>query len=452
LFNSLGWMRHELIVIPVNRQDLVVTDASGAKVTAQISVAMGPNTTARYELFFHAMVGPLGFNTYFVSAPGAGHSPSTFTSEPIDVEFPAADTILENSILRVTVSGTTGLISSITNKKSGVNLNVQQNLMRYTSSRSGAYAFTPTGAASPVTSSPPTTVVSTGPIVNEVHQTFTNYAKQTIRLFNASGNADIEGYLEINFDLGPLPSHSEIVASFSTPLQTQRTITTDDNGFEFLTRQYNTQVDIGANYYPMVYGAYINDEKSQLTLISERSHGAGGPNNGELEVMVHRNPDMGDGFGPGLTDTTRVFPVLRVLVDSPSGSRSPLHHQPYFINFPLTVFTGAAKSAADWSNAYVTQKNFLNADLPSNVHFLSLNALDSSSKGVIVRLTHLYATGEDPVQSQPVTIDLTKLFSGVTISSGRETTLSANKDLSTSLAPVVLNPKEIRTFVVEFAA
>jgi len=201
----------------------------------------------------------------------------------------------------------------------------------------------------------------------------------------------------------------------------------------------------------MVYAAYINDAKSQLTLISERSHGAGGPNNGELEVMVHRNPDMGDGFGPGLTDTSRVYPVLRVVVDSPSGSRGPLHLQPYFINFPLTVFTGTAKSASDWSNSFVTQKNLLSADLPPNVHFLSLNALDATSKGVILRLTHLYAVGEDPVQSQPATIDLTKLFSGVNVASVRETTLSANKDLSSSsLAPVVINPKEIRTFVIEF--
>jgi len=230
-------------------------------------------------------------------------------------------------------------------------------LLKYISAHSGAYAFTPAGPASPVTSSPPTTVVSKGPLVNEVYQTFSNYAKQTVRLFNAS-SADIESYLEINFDLGPLPSHYEIVASFSTPLNTQRTITTDDNGFEFLTRKYNTQVDIGANYYPLVYAAYINDDKSQLTLISERSHGAGGPNNGELEVMVHRNPDMGDGFGPGLTDTSRVYPVLRVLVDSPAGSRGPLHHHPYFINFPLTIFSSIAKSESDWSNAYVTQKNF----------------------------------------------------------------------------------------------
>jgi len=258
--------------------------------------------------------------------------------------------------------------------------------------------------------------------------------------------------LEINFDLGPLPSHAEVVASFSTPLETQRKMTTDDNGFEFLARQYNTQVDIGANYYPMVYAAYINDAKSQLTLVSERSHGAGSPNNGELEVMVHRNPDMGDGFGPGLTDTSRVYPVLRVIVDSPAGSRSPLHLQPYFINFPLTIFTSPAKSAADWSNTYVTQKNLLSADLPPNVHFLSLNALDASSKGVILRLTHLYAVGEDPVLSQPATIDLTKLFFGVNIASMRETTLSANKDLSSSsLAPVVINPKDIRTFVVEFS-
>jgi len=292
-----------------------------------------------------------------------------------------------------------------------------------------------------------------GSVVSEVHQTFSNYAKQTIRLFTTNASMEAQQYLEIDFDLGPLPSHTEVVASFSTPLNTQRTITTDDNGFELLTRKYNTNLGIEANYYPLIYAAYINDAMSQLTVVTERSHGCAGANNGELEVMVHRNPDMGDGFGPGLTDTSEVYPVVRVLVDSPSGSRAPLHRQSYLLNFPLSVFTDVAKSVSDWSSAYVTQKNFLQADLPASILFLSLNALDATSKGVILRLTHLFATGEDPELSKPVTIDFTKIFSGVSVTKVQETTLSANKNLGApSMAPVVINPKEIRTFVIEFGA
>jgi len=329
---------------------------------------------------------------------------------------------------------------------------VEQNLLAYTSQKSGAYAFKPTGPAKPI-SSPVRTEFAKGSIVSQVHQTFSNYAKQTIRLFTSNASQEAQQFLEIDLDLGPLPSHDEVVASFSTPLNTERTITTDDNGFEFLTRKYNTQLGIEANYYPLIYAAHINDATSQLTVVTERSHGAVGANNGELEVMVHRNPDMGDGFGPGLTDTSEVYPVLRVLVDTPSNSHQLLHHHPYLINFPLTIFTDEAKSVSDWTSSYVTQKNFLQEELPASIHFLSLNALDATSKGVVLRLTHLFATGEDPNLSKPVTVDFTKLFSGVSVTKVQETTLSANKNLGEpTLAPVVINPKEIRTFVIEFGA
>lgn len=71
----------------------------------------------------------------------------------------------------------------------------------------------------------------------------------------------------------------------------------------------------------------------------DRSHGVSSLENGQFEVMLHRNPDMTDGFGiqnyiinhlivssliinkgPGLTDTDVAEPVIRLIVDSPSGS------------------------------------------------------------------------------------------------------------------------------------
>jgi len=84
--------------------------------------------------------------------------------------------------------------------------------------------------------------------------------------------------------------------------------------------------------------------------------------------------------------------------------------------------------------------------------FLSLNALDATSKSVILRLTHLYAINEDPNLSKPVSVDLNNIFSGVKVNSVKETTLTANKDLTSVpvLAPVELSPKDIRTFVITF--
>jgi len=235
-----------------------------------------------------------------------------------------------------------------------------------------------------------------------------------------------------------------------TTINSEGLITTDDNGFEFLKREYQWRLGIEANYYPLIYASFINDLFTQLSVISKRSHGVSSQSDGELEVMIHRNPDMGDGFGPGLTDTTEVYPSLRVLVDTPQGSIKNVHKQSYLMNYPLNVFSSFAKSIPDWTNSYTTSNQFLSGDLPESVHFLSLNALDSSSKTAVLMLTHLFAMNEDPVLSKPVSIDLSKLFARVQIAKITETTLSANKDLSVPGNVIQLMPKDIRTFVIQF--
>jgi len=364
--------------------------------------------------------------------------------------------VLSNSILSVTISGTTGRMSSITNKKSSLTVAVDQNLMEYTSAHSGAYAFGPAGPAVPVASAAPTTTLIKGPLFDQVYQVYSpekSIAKQTIRVYNGDGgNADIENNVEILFDLGPLPSHKEIVTRFSTDIENAGTFSSDANGFQFLERKYQWSGGIESNYYPMVYGSFIKDNVSQLSLVSERSHGTSSVSDGQLEVMLHRNPDMGDGFGPGLTDTTQVFPALRVILDRPQASFAPIHKQTYLMNFPVSVFSAPAKSQAAWKSLYATSDQFLKRDFPVNLHLQGFSAVDASSKKAIFRLTHLFAGGEDPVLSQPVTINVSEYLSAFTIKTFVETTLSANKVLvNPSPLTITIAPSEIRTFVVEFA-
>jgi len=331
-----------------------------------------------------------------------------------------------------------------------------QNLLGYVSQHSGAYAFGPKGAATPFATKLPASTINLGPLVTELYQVFptsdTSFAKQTIRLFRSPGNQqNVSGFFEISFEIGVLPSHLEVITLFNTSIASENFFHTDDNGFEFLSREGLFNLGIEGNYYPVIYAAFIRDDAVQLSVISERSHGASSLDEGNLEVMLHRNPDMGDGFGPGLTDTDIVSPVLRVIVDSPSASPIQVRIQPYLLNFPLTVFTGQPSSVVDWESKYVTSTQFISSSLPPNVHFLSLYSLDSSTNPIaIFRLTHLFAVGEDPLYSKPVTLDVKALFN-YKISSFRETTLTANRVLvDPSPTTIVLNPKDIRTFVVGF--
>jgi len=352
----------------------------------------------------------------------------------------------------VNISGTTGRVSSVTNKKNGLTVAVDQNLLRYTSQHSGAYAFGPTGPAVPVNTQAPTTQMTAGAVFSQVYQVFAgSYAKQTVRLYNGNGDADVENHVEFSFDLGPLPSHAEIVTRFSSNINNGPNFSVDANGYQYLERIYQWSSGIESNYYPMVYGSFIKDNFAQLSLIAERSHGSSSVASGQLEVMVHRNPDMGDGFGPGLTDDTEVYPSLRVLVDQPTSSMAHVHKQSYLMNFPVGLFSATTASINAWRTSYVTQGKFFGKDLPPNLHVQGLNPLDASSKKAILRLVHLFANGEDTVLSQPVTINVADYFVGFNIKSFSETTLSANKVLNPSPMTIQIAPSEIRTFVVEFA-
>jgi len=445
LFNGLGWSRSDVVVFPVNRSDLVVVDSNLKPVSYQISPATGGNITSSYQLFFPAFLNGLGYQTYFVSAPSQEiHQPPQF--QPL-----VEDTTIENSVLSITYSQSTNRISHMTNKKTGVSISVDQNLLQYRSIRSGAYAFGPDGPATPISNSPQTAIIK-GNLVTEIVTQFpassdSNYAKQTVRLYSNQGNPDIEEFAEIWFDIGPLPSHIEVVTAFNTSIDSQNLLTSEDNGFQFMKRTYNWGTGIESNYYPIIYASFIDDPFAQLSVVAERSHGVSSQANGEIEVMIHRNPDMGDGFGPGLTDTTRVYPGLRVLLDKPEFAFAGVRRQSYLYNFPLSAFTSVT-TTSDWLKSFNTAGSLLQGDLPANIHLLSLNALDATSKNVILRLAHIFDLDEDPVLSMPVTLDLSKIFSQP-IAQITETTLTANQNLSTATI-ITINPKDIRTFLIQF--
>jgi hypothetical protein len=445
VYNSLGWARDDIAVLPVNRNDLTVLSSINATVPSQINANNASNAAGKFNLFFQVSVPPVGFQTYFVVARSTVRATQTYSTT---VE---ADTIITNGYVSVTISGSTGLISEVNNIPSSLSVSVKQNLLAYQSQHSGAYAFGPAGPASPVSRSAPSTTVTSGPLVVEAYQVFNEWAKQNIRLYKSS-SPDVGSFIEFHHQLGVLPSHTEVVTSFSTNISNQQVFKSDDNGFEFMARQGSGGTPIGGNYYPHVYASFLNDAVSQLTVISDRSQGAASLANGELEVMVHRNPDMGDNFGPALTDTTVVYPITRVLVDTPAASPLQVRKQPYLLNFPLTAFAGGVTPSIEaWTSKYATTAHFISGALPPNIRLLSFNSLDATSTKFILRLTHLFATGEDPVYSKPVTVDVAALFADFKISAFQESTLTANQVL-VNAAPttVTLTPKQIRTFIISF--
>uniref|UniRef100_A0A4W5KQW9 Glycosyl hydrolase family 38 C-terminal domain-containing protein n=1 Tax=Hucho hucho TaxID=62062 RepID=A0A4W5KQW9_9TELE len=94
--------------------------------------------------------------------------------------------------------------------------------------------------------------------------------------------------LEQSYSLGPLVVNTEAVLRTKTSLKNNRTLFTDDNGYQMMKRPSRMFVNdtVARNYYPMVRTAYIEDDSSRLVLLSERAHGASSQSEGELEVSV----------------------------------------------------------------------------------------------------------------------------------------------------------------------
>lgn len=115
------------------------------------------------------------------------------------------------------------------------------------------------------------------------------------------------------------------------------------------------------------------DYATQLSLISERAHGAATLSPGQIEIMLHRNPNMAGDGGPALSDFTTVFPKLRLLLLSASplsSSPSPVgvvrtHAQ--LVNFALSAFSAIGPYVGFLTPASLS----FASQLPPNIHLLT---------------------------------------------------------------------------------
>ncbi len=369
---------------------------------------------------------------------------------------------------------------------------------------SGAYVFRPDGLE-PTCLTVEKYSLNRAEQFNEIHQIYNEYISQTIRLYDSKRNAEFE------WQIGPIPIDDnigkEIVIKFQSDLKSNSIFYTDSNGREILQRkrdyrptwQLNNTEPVAGNYYPINSRIFLRDETSdkknsfnrQLTLVTDRSQGASSIQDGNIEIMLHRRILNDDALGvsepmneTGINGKGLIVKGILNLIFNTSDFSARYHrelaHQ--INNQPLLTFvtsnsTKYIKELSSWSG--------LKYSLPSNVHLLTLmkdyDDIDNELKNsIIIRLEHFYEIDEDPVLSQPVTIDLQDVFNQTFILMGyEELALGANmnvKDLDERLKwknvdqiklpykhnfkknlkskrssfTIELNPMQIRTFKIWF--
>ncbi|XP_074990260.1 lysosomal alpha-mannosidase isoform X3 [Calonectris borealis] len=494
LYNPLGRQVSWPIRLPVNGASYAVTDPQGQPVPSEVVPVSnftrrlrGDGGSAVRELLFQASAPPLGFSTFTVSRLSRGDPRAHPARTPV-VSQPRE---IQNEHVRVLFDPLTGLLKEIQDLDKSISLPVFQSFYWYNASvgndessqASGAYIFRPNSSEPfPVSGSKRVSAhLVKNALVQEVHQNFSSWCSQVVRL--RAG----QPYVELEWTVGPIPVADgwgkEIISRFETTLQTDARFYTDSNGRQILERRRDyrptwnlSQTEpVAGNYYPVNSRIFIKDKKFQLTVLTDRSQGGSSIFDGSLELMVHRRLlyDDNRGVGEPLVElgANKQGLVVRgrhlVLLDTveSAANRHRLLAQELFMA-PYAVLAPGGGPSYRRGQPRVRQFSGLRRELPPNVHLLTLTPWDAGA--LLLRLEHQFERGESANGSQPVTVDLLNLFSAFTIVSVQEMSLGADLPLdatsrlvwtpATGLAQprpvpkldpsrITLQPMEIRTFL-----
>jgi alpha-mannosidase len=360
---------------------------------------------ASHTLTFKAALPAVGFATFRVrkalQTSRADAEQAVAEVAPVATDGPLQT--VSNGVYSITYSAAAG-IQSVKNLATGVSASLNISWGYYVSSvggatklpdgreelstqASGAYIFRPKYQNTLRTAwkQPTLTVVSEGPLVTEIKQTFSEYASHVIRLTQGSP------FIEVEWTAGPIPIGEpdkprekvgkELVMKFESDIQSGRTFYTDSNGREMVKRVRDARgpsypplkvnEPVAGNYYPVNSLMSLDDGQRELAVVTDVSMGGSSMADGELELMVHRRCQHDDSRGvqeplnetmcgcndigaapgkmgahgregdggcwcEGLTIRGSVYLVLDTLVGAHATRRSLIEK----LNFPPTVSDG----------------------------------------------------------------------------------------------------------------
>ncbi|XP_022774192.1 alpha-mannosidase At3g26720-like isoform X2 [Durio zibethinus] len=520
IYNSLGWKREETIRIPVSTARVIVKDSEGREIESQllplsnftsrirthyVKAYLGktPSETAKYWLAFSVSVPPLGFSTYIVgTAKETG--PSSIISTVDTYKGSKSNTIeVGKGSLKLLYSEDEGKLIRYVNSRNLVTAFAEQSYGYYSGNdgtdkdpqASGAYIFRPNGTFPMKSESQTQLIVVRGAVLDEVHQQLNSWISQVTRVFKGKEHAEVE------FNIGPIPVNDgigkEIITQITTTMKTNRTFYTDSNGRDFIKRirdfrkDWDLQVNqpVAGNYYPINLGIYLQDNSTELSVLVDRSVGGSSLADGQIELMLHRRLIHDDVRGVG--------EVLNETVCVPEGCEGLTIQGKFYLRIdpigegakwrrtvgqeiysPL-LLAFSEQDGNDWMSSHVPTFSGIDPSysLPDNVAIITLQELENGK--VLLRLAHLYESGEDKDYSVMASVELKKLFPKKKINKVTEMSLSANQErgemerrrlawkvegtfeeeeepevvrgepLDPSKLVVELAPMEIRTFLID---
>ncbi|XP_062151727.1 probable alpha-mannosidase At5g13980 [Alnus glutinosa] len=519
VYNSLGWKRDNVVQIPVINEDVTVHDSEGREIESQLLplanayvglrnhyvrayLGRSPTQTPKYLLAFKASVPPLGFSTYTISSTKLPGASSTRSSVYTFQRGEESTVEVGQGNLKLSFSTDQGKMINYVNSRSLVEEPVKQSYSYYSGyngsdkdpQNSGAYVFRPNGTFPIKPERQVALTVMRGPIIEEVHQQINPWIYQITRLHKEKEHGEVE------FIVGPIPVDDgigkEVATQITTTMDTNKTFYTDSNGRDFIKRIRNYRTDwdlevnqpIAGNYYPINLGIYMQDNRTEFSVLVDRSVGGSSIVDGQIELMLHRRLLLDDsrGVAEALNETVCVLDKCMGLTIQgkfyfrfdPLGEGAKWRRTFGQEIYSPLLLAFAEQDGDNWMNSHVASFSGIESSysLPDNIAILTLQELDDGK--VLLRLAHLYELGEDRDLSVMTSVELKKLFPRKKIRKVTETSLSANQErtemekrrlvwkvegfsgeelkvvrggpIDPAKLVVELTPMEIRTFVIDF--
>uniref|UniRef100_A0A8D0ACS8 alpha-mannosidase n=1 Tax=Sander lucioperca TaxID=283035 RepID=A0A8D0ACS8_SANLU len=514
-YNPLAWNTTTIINVTVTFPTAAVFDDDGQPVPAQIQKSAHSSVT--YDLFIMVELGGLQHRKYLIKfseklCSGRSKCGRTYKAKGVLFERRNIRDWLKtgrrllpvlNECYKLMFDQDTNLLHSITNLQGKMTVRMTQDFWEYHTNGdvkagpiSDNYIFSANGSAVRAYKAVEMEIIP-GKIVTEIRQHFYREESDkdytysiTTRVPECFGSRLQCHRLEQTYSLGPLHLNTEVILRTSSSLKNNRTLYTDDNGYQMMQRTYRnfTNNTLARNYFPMVRAAYIEDDCSRLVLVSDRAHGVSSQANGQLEVMLHRrlwnNLPWNLGYNLTLNDSSVIKPTLWMMLGSISATSKlyqreaiELQHRPLQFFFPLAHPERPWQVEKPRGRSPVLSIPGWNYSSDHDVHLSKDLHSEPDYDRVLLRIMHLFEEGEDPELSKPVTINLKDVLQGIgevevleersltgtwNITSLQRwkwrtaDTLETNNKRCWSCGDeaftVTISPKEIRTFFIHFAS
>jgi alpha-mannosidase len=332
-------------------------------------------------------------------------------------------------------------------------------------------------------------LIVSGTLTSDVSVIYGQLLAHTVRIFNTKTFIDNNFFIEndIDFEMPPKNRETEMYMRFTTDIENGELpeFYSDLNGFQWIPRVKVNKIGIEGNYFPITTGAFIQDEKHRLTLITNHAQGAAALELGQLEVMLDRRTLYDDyrGMGEGVVDSRLTRHQFWVSIEQ-FDSNLKVNEKPYqlpsletnhlinILNYPINIYFVEKydETTVLNLNKYV---QLLNYNLPCDLHLFNLRTLTDPKlplfptesalfivhrQGYDCRITNSVDIPSDEesligkCSKLNARFDSAKLFKDLRIAEIYSTSLTGlhvHKKIK-SFASEIVEPMELKTFNLTF--